>query len=102
MTVTDNRGGTDIATQSVTATAAPANQLPNALFTTTTTNLKVDVDGSTSTDPDGTIASWAWDFGDGTTKSGETASHTYGTPGTYTVKLTVTDNAGGRDRPAHR
>ncbi|HYL52504.1 MAG TPA: PKD domain-containing protein, partial [Acidimicrobiia bacterium] len=49
---------------------------------------------STSTDADGTIASYAWDFGDGTTGTGATPSHTYATAGTYTVTLTVTDDRG--------
>jgi PKD repeat protein len=40
------------------------------------------------------VASWAWDFGDGATGAGKTASHTYAAAGTYTVKLTVTDGAG--------
>ena len=52
------------------------------------------VDGSGSTDPDGTVASYAWDFGDGATGTGATASHTYGAAGTYTVTLTVTDDDG--------
>ncbi len=95
LTVTDNRGATNSATRSVTVTAAPPNNPPSALFTTTTTNLKLDVDGATSSDSDGTVTAWAWEFGDGTTASGKTASHIYGTPGTYSVKLTVTDNAGG-------
>ncbi|GLI38623.1 PKD domain-containing protein [Geobacter hydrogenophilus] len=48
----------------------------------------------TGTDPDGTIASYAWNFGDGTTGSGASATKTYTTAGTYTATLTVTDNAG--------
>ncbi len=48
-----------------------------------------------SSDPDGSIASYAWTFGDGGTASGISASHTYTTAGAYTAKLTVTDNRGG-------
>ncbi|WP_457591413.1 PKD domain-containing protein, partial [Geoglobus sp.] len=51
-------------------------------------------DASPSYDRDGAVVSYAWDFGDGTTASGVTASHTYSSPGTYTVNLTVTDNDG--------
>jgi hypothetical protein len=51
-------------------------------------------DASNSFDPDGTIQSYAWDFGDGTTGVGPTVVHTYEHPGQYTVTLTVTDNAG--------
>jgi PKD repeat protein len=54
----------------------------------------VNVDGSGSADPDGTIAGHAWNFGDNSTGSGATASHTYTAAGTYPVTLTVTDNAG--------
>jgi PKD repeat protein len=55
-------------------------------------------DGSGSTDPDGNIVSYSWDFGDGYTGSGVTASHSYSVEGTYEVKLTVTDDAGLSDR----
>jgi PKD repeat protein len=53
--------------------------------------------GSTgSRDPDGTIASYAWNFGDGTTGTGAQVTKTFSTPGTYNVTLTVTDNRGGK------
>lgn len=51
-------------------------------------------DGSGSYDLDGTIVSYFWDFGDGTTATGAVVSHSYATVGTYTVVLTVTDNDG--------
>ena len=71
--------------------------MPTAAFTTTKSNLALSVDGSTSSDPDGPIASYAWDFGDTGTGSGATASHTYSAAGTYTVSLTVTDGQGDTD-----
>ena len=49
-----------------------------------------------STDPDGTITSYAWDFGDGESAAGMETDHTFMVPGTYTVTLTVTDNSGGQ------
>ena len=53
----------------------------------------VNFDGSASCAPAGrTIAAYAWDFGDGTTGSGVEVTHTYATPGVYTVELTVTDD----------
>src|SRR5207237_4773690 len=50
--------------------------------------------GSASRDPDGTISSYQWSFGDGYTSSGVSVSHTYTGLGLYTVTLTVTDNLG--------
>ncbi|MCL1588271.1 MAG: cell wall-binding repeat-containing protein, partial [Actinomycetia bacterium] len=55
--------------------------------------LTVALDGSASTDPDGTIVTWDWTDGTQTT-TGETASMTFTTPGIHTVELTVTDNDG--------
>jgi len=52
-------------------------------------------DGSSSSDPDGTIVSYAWDFGDGSPPAqGASVNHSYILPGIYTVTLTVTDNDG--------
>ncbi len=77
---------------------APANQPPTAAFSTTTAGMTVTVDGSGSTDPDGSVVSYQWDFGDGGKASGAKQSHTYASAGTYTVGLTVTDDAGATDR----
>ncbi|WP_418909099.1 PKD domain-containing protein [Glutamicibacter endophyticus] len=70
------------------------NLSPTAKFSSDTQALKLTVNGSESSDPDGNIASYAWDFGDGATGTGVSATHTYAAAGTYTVKLTVTDNKG--------
>jgi len=51
-------------------------------------------DGSGSTDADGTIVTYAWDFGDSNIGSGEMTTHTYTAAGTYTATLTITDNDG--------
>jgi PKD repeat protein len=75
---------------------ATGNQAPMAVMAAAPTSglapVTVSFDGSSSSDADGTIVSFAWNFGDGTTGSGMTASHTYPTAGTYTARLTVTDN----------
>jgi len=75
---------------------ATGNQAPIAVMAAAPTSglapLAVAFDGSSSSDADGTIVSFAWNFGDGTTGFGMTASHTYPTAGTYTARLTVTDN----------
>jgi carboxypeptidase T len=47
-----------------------------------------------STDSDGSIATYSWDFGDGSTSTQASPTKTYATPAVYTVKLTVTDNGG--------
>ncbi|MFQ4147847.1 PKD domain-containing protein [Arthrobacter sp. LAPM80] len=96
LTVTDNGGATNAVTKTVTVTAAPpVNKPPVAAFTATPTNLVVALDGTASTDPDGTVAAYSWIFGDGTPNgSGATTSHTYAKAGTYQVTLTVTDNGG--------
>jgi PKD repeat protein len=49
-----------------------------------------------STDSDGTLVSWFWDFGDGRTSTGQNPWHRYRRTGNYTVTLTVTDNGGTR------
>ena len=59
--------------------------------------IAITFDGTNSYDPDGTIFSYAWDFGDGKTDMGPTPSHAYSSTGTYTVTLTVTDNDGLTD-----
>lgn len=78
--------------------AVQPDQGPVASFTVNTAGdgSPTTFDGSGSSDSDGLIASYAWDFGDGaSTTSGESStSHTYSTPGTYTAKLTVTDDEG--------
>ena len=93
--VTDDQAAS--ATASVVITVAAANVAPTALFTgspiTGKAPLSVDFDGSASTDPDGVMTSYEWDFGDGTPgASGVINSHTYAAEGAYTVTLRVRDD----------
>jgi PKD repeat protein len=95
LTVTDDDGATGVLTQPVTVEAA--NQPPTAAFTATPTALNVQFNGSTSSDTDGTIASYSWNFGDDTPAgSGVSPTHAYAEAGTYQVTLTVTDNDGAQ------
>ena len=74
------------------------NLRPTAAFSADVTEgaapLEVRFDASASNDPDGNIVSYEWAFGDGSTGSGQTTTHTYDDAGSYTPSLTVTDNRG--------
>lgn len=75
-----------------------SNQSPTASFTaapsTGSVPLNVSFDASASSDPDGSITSYRWSFGDNSTGTGVATSHSYAAAGTFTVTLTVTDNRG--------
>ncbi len=58
---------------------------------------EIEFDGTQSSDSDGNITSWFWDFGDGTNGAREIITHTYSSPGIYAVSLTVTDDDSGMD-----
>jgi len=80
---------------------APTNAPPSASFSyyppAPMVYSTVQFDGTGSTDSDGTIVSYSWNFGDGSTATGPFVSHTFFYPGTYTVTLRVTDNDGASD-----
>ncbi|WP_317229089.1 PKD domain-containing protein [Clavibacter sp. MX14-G9D] len=97
LTVTDDAGATATTVQSVVATApVVVDAPPTASFTSTVSGSTASVDASASTDAEGPISAYAWDFGDGSTATGRTATRVYATPGTYTVTLRVTDSAGAQ------
>lgn len=84
--------GANVSGQNFTGTA-PANNPPTANFSFATNGLSASfTDGSS--DSDGSIASRSWNFGDSTSSTATNPSHTYAAAGTYSVTLTVTDNAG--------
>jgi PKD repeat protein len=93
LTVTDNLGGTDQHSIPVTVGVTPANAPPNASFTNSCIQLQCTfTDGST--DSDGSVTGWSWNFGDNTTATTPNPSHTYTSGGTYTVTLIATDDKG--------
>lgn len=93
LTVRDNSGASSSTSRTVTVSTG-ANQAPSASFTASASGLTAAVNASESSDPDGSISSYSWDFGDGGKATGVTAERTYGAAGTYTITLTVTDNDG--------
>jgi serine protease len=74
----------------------PVDSPPSASFTFSCVLLTCTFDGSASTDDNG-ISSYAWSFGDGTGDTGAVVSHTYGSGGTFTAVLTVTDTIAQTD-----
>ncbi len=104
LTVTDNGGLTNSVSHTV--VVGTPNQPPVAAFSFSPANPTVGAwirfDGSASSDPNGTITAYNWDFGDGTTSSaGAVVYHQYSAAGTYTVVLTVTDNGGLTNSVTH-
>ena len=78
----------------------PLNIPPVASFEFTASGLNVNF-LDTSTDPDGFIVSWEWNFGDGSGSTEQNPSHTYDTANTYIVTLTVTDDDGDTGSAVH-
>lgn len=83
----------------------PGGNAPTARFTfspqTGNAPLTVTFDGSESSDEDGSVTGYRWNFGDGITGTGQTAVHTFQAEGEYTIKLTVTDNDGKSASTSH-
>jgi PKD repeat protein len=86
------------ATVTVGTSTTSGNTAPVAVASASTASgsapLAVAFSSAGSYDPDGSISACRWDFGDGTSSPAAFPSKTFNTPGTYTVRLTVTDNAG--------
>ncbi|HYC32159.1 MAG TPA: PKD domain-containing protein [Gemmatimonadales bacterium] len=109
LTVTDAAGESNTLSQELTLGTTPPppeNQAPVAAFTVACTSLECTFDGSGSTDADGTIASYAWDFGEPASGANNTSTeasptHTYAVTEVtdFTVTLTVTDDDGTVSTP---
>lgn len=102
LTVKDNDGLTDkVTTPIIVSSPVVANEKPSAIVSTDISQggvpLTVTFDGSQSSDSDGSIASYNWDFGDGSTGSGATVQHSYASTGFFLASLQVTDNKGATD-----
>ncbi|NJE77199.1 PKD domain-containing protein [Thermococcus sp. ES12] len=98
LTVSDSEGM--LGTYSAEITVSPENLPPTADFTVFPKNPRAGevvnfVDKSY--DPDGSIMSWSWDFGDGKTSTEREPAHVFREPGNYTVTLTVRDSGGQDD-----
>jgi PKD repeat protein len=93
VTVTDDLGVSTTKTVQVTVDATPTPAF-TASSNPATAGSAVGFNAAGSTDTVGTITGYSWNFGDGNTASGQAPSHVYTSPGTYTVSLTVTNDAG--------
>ncbi len=99
LTVSDEKGAI-ASVQKIIQVAAP-NASPKAVIKLSRNQgiapLMVEFDGSASTDPDGNIAEYLWDFGNGRTGTGSKITQEFGV-GTYTITLTVRDSAGAENK----
>ncbi len=102
LTVTDSAGGTSTAYRTVTVTDRPPTAAFNPTQATVLAGSSVPFDGTQSSDPDGTLGAYSWNFGDGSGSTASQPSHTYTMPGTYNVTLSVTDNSGNRASVTHQ
>ncbi|MCP4695552.1 MAG: PKD domain-containing protein [Gammaproteobacteria bacterium] len=101
LTVTDSADQTDSQEKTV---VVSLNQQPQAVFSDPADGfapLTVNLDGSASTDPDGSIVAYAWMTSDGQSATGSTTSFIFSTPGTYSITLEVTDDSGDTHSLTH-
>ncbi len=87
---------TTVAPTTTTTAPSSGNQTPTATFDYECRRLGCLLDGGGSSDSDGDIQSYDWNFGDGSVGSGSTVRHVYRSSGTFSVMLTVVDDDGAR------
>jgi large repetitive protein len=104
LTATDVWGKSSSVSHDVTMTEPAGNSGPNATFVATCTILTCAMNSAGTVDPEGhTIKGYSWNWGDGTSNStGASPSHTYATPGSYTITVTVTDSWNRAGTPVTR
>ena len=95
LTVTDDQGTSDSVV--IPVSVVHVNVAPTAAFTFACDGADCDFDATGSSDSDGDVVSYAWDFGDGATATGMSPSHDYVTFGERDVTLTVTDDEGSTE-----
>lgn len=105
LTVTDDDGAiATVNTPVLVRQPTDGNIVPTAYITATSTSgetpLVITVDASNSTDPDGSINRYTWNFGDGSSGTGKNLRHTYTEEAKYRITLIVTDNSGASSQPA--
>ncbi|MHB8766961.1 MAG: RCC1 domain-containing protein, partial [Deferrisomatales bacterium] len=94
LTVTDDRGLTGTVVQQLVVNEAPVADFAVASTVGAIRALRAVAFTSKATDQDGTVLTWGWDFGDGSTSAERDPRHVYAGPGTYTVRLAVSDDRG--------
>ena len=95
LTVTDDNGATGSITVPVLSTVnSPPTAVANSDAATGTAPATIHFDSSGSTDTDGSIVAYSWDFGDSTIGTGASVTHQYATAGTYLATVTATDDEG--------
>ncbi len=93
LTVKDNSGSSSDTDKDETIVIINYPPIADAGEDQWVTSSEVRFDGTASSDEDGDIIEYLWDFGDGAGGKGDSPVHAYGTPGAYSVRLTVTDNS---------
>ncbi|NUW46610.1 fibronectin type III domain-containing protein [Nonomuraea rhodomycinica] len=92
VTLVDDQGAATTVTTQVDIRAAGDGAEYRAIISYTCVELQCEFDASDSIDSDGAVVAYSWDFGDGGTSTDRIAAHTYAAPGTYTVRLVITDD----------
>ena len=100
--VTDTSGSTSEFSTNVAVPLPRQNNVPpTAAFNWSCSHLSCTFSAAGSSDTDGSVVNWVWDYGDGNTDQGTSPSHAYAHRGSYTVTLTVVDNDGGTGTVTH-